>query len=171
MTPQTRLRSHRPGDVGWILHRQAVVYTEEFGYLPVFERYVAESLPPFLQDHDEARDRLWMAEADDGRILGFIAVHHVDERPGWAKLRWYLVEREARGQGLGRNLMDTALDFCREAGYEGVFLWTVDDLQAARRVYEATGFRLETQDDAPCPWAPWGHEQRWGLPLRPAPRP
>lgn len=143
--------------------RQAEIYAEEFSYRPVFERYVCQGLAPFMENHDATRDRLWIAEEDDRRI-GAIAVHH-DERPGWAKLRWFFVEKEARGTGLGRRLMDGAIRFCRQAGYAGILLWTVDDLHAARRVYEASGFRLAFQDDAPCPWAPWGHEQRWELEL------
>jgi GNAT superfamily N-acetyltransferase len=163
-----RIRTERVGDLGWTFHRQAVAYAEEFGYSRVFEAYVCRGLAPYLDDHDAARDRLWVAELD-GRAVGFVAVHHVDDRPGWAKLRWFLVEAEARGHGVGRRLMEAALRFCRKAGYEGVFLWTVDDLHAARALYERAGFRLVQQTEG-CPWKPGAHEQEWELALRPRPR-
>lgn len=157
------LREGRVGDLGWTFHRQAVVYQEEFGYHDVFETFVCEGLPPFLSRYDAAKDRLWMAEMD-GRVVGFIAIHHAHARPGWAKLRWFLVEKEARGRGVGRALLDRALRFSREAGYQGVELTTVSDLVDARRAYERAGFRLAHEED--CPWAPWAREQKWELVLR-----
>ncbi len=160
-----RLRPHRRGDVGWLLERHAEIYAKEFGYLPVFDTYVAASLVPFLERFDPKRDRLWVAESG-GRRVGCIAIQHDPKRRGWAKLRWFLLEPEARGQGLGRHLMATALRFSRRAGYRGVHLYTVDDLGDARRLYEAAGFALAWQDPKPCEWAPWGHEQRWELRLR-----
>ena len=160
----TRIRKGRVGDLGWMVHRQAVVYAKELGYSQVFERYLHEGTAVFLGKFDAKKDRIWVAE-DAGRIGGFIAIQHDPDRRGWAKLRWFLVEKEARGHGLGRRLMHAAVSFSRKAGYKGILLWTVDDLHAARRLYEATGFQLAFQDPKPCPWAPWGHEQRWELPL------
>ncbi len=140
------------------------MYPKEFGYAPEFETYVAKSLVPFLERADTKRERLWIAELD-GQRVGSIAIHIDTDRPGWAKLRWFLLEKEARGLGLGRRLMQTAVRFARKAGYKGIDLFTVDDLPGARKVYEATGFVLAWQDDKPCIWAPWGREQRWDLKL------
>ncbi len=152
-----------------MFYRQAVVYAEEFGYSPVFERYVSHGLAPFLDDFDAGKDRIWMASRGAER-LGFIAIQHDPTRRGWAKLRWFLVEKEARGLGVGRRLMQAALAFARKAGYRGVYLWTVDDLAAARRVYVTSGFVLVHEATEPCEWAPWGHEQRWELELARRPR-
>jgi GNAT superfamily N-acetyltransferase len=162
------LRLERPGDLGWVFHRQAAIYARDFGYSRLFEVYVARGLAPFMDDYDERRDRLWIAEVE-GRPVGSITIHHDKERPRWAKLRWYFVEPEARGKGAGRILLDEAVAFSRRAGYEGIALWTVNDLDAARRQYERAGFRLAFEDTKPCPWAPWGREQRWELHLRTAP--
>lgn len=169
MPEAIRLRPGRVGDLGWIVHRQAVVYAREFGYSRLFETYLHEGAAVFLRDFDATRDRIWVAEAG-GAIVGFVAIQHDPDRAQdadapWAKLRWFLVEKEARGQGLGRRLLRAALAFSRKAGYRGVLLWTVDDLHDARRLYESAGFRLAWQDPEPCAWAPWGHEQRWELPL------
>ena len=166
MADKIRLRPHRAGDVGWLLQRHAEVYAKEFRYLPVFEAYVSETIPPFLRAFDPRRDRLWIAE-QAGKRVGCIAIHHDPKRRGWAKLRWFLVEEEARGTGLGSRLMDTALRFSRRAGYRGVHLLTVDDLVAARRMYESRGFHLVSEGPR-CVWAPWAQEQRWELPLKPA---
>lgn len=160
--PPITIREHGVGDVGYTFHRQAVVYKEEFGYDDRFEAFVSEGLPPFLLRFDPKKDRLWMAERD-ARVVGFIAIHHAQERPGWAKLRWFFVEKELRGRGLGKQLIERALSFCKDAGYEGVFLTTVSDLVAARKLYERAGFRLE--HEGPCSWATWAREQKWELAL------
>lgn len=158
-----RIRKGRVGDLGWAFQRQAIVYTKEFGYSQEFEKYLARGLAPFLDNLDRSRDRLWIAQRDDAAI-GCIAIQHDADRPGWGKLRWFFVEKEARGLGVGRRLMTVALAFARRAGYDGIQLWTVDDLDAARRVYEAAGFHL-AETTAGCVWAPWGKEQRWELRL------
>jgi GNAT superfamily N-acetyltransferase len=170
-----RLRTGRVGDLGLMVHRQAVVYAREFGYSPLFETYLHEGAAVFLRKFDAARDRIWVAETR-GKPVGFVAIQHDPDRAQgadapWAKLRWFLVEDEARGKGIGLRLLRSAIAFGRKAGYRGILLWTVDDLHAARHLYEKVGFTLAFQDARPCPWAPWGHEQRWELALAPPSRP
>jgi len=155
------VREQRVGDLGWALYRQSVVYKSEFGYKDSFETYLCEGLAPYMKNYDPKRDRLWVGEASGGTV-GFVAIHHIAERPRWAKLRWFLVEREARGRGLGAQLLSTAIAFSRKAGYDGIFLWTVSDLDAARTLYERAGFRLADEKKG-CDWAPWAREQRWEL--------
>jgi GNAT superfamily N-acetyltransferase len=164
--PSVRLRRGRVGDLGWILHRQAVVYAREFGYGPLFETYLHEGAAVFLRRFDPAKDGIWVADLR-GKPVGFVAIQHDPERRGWAKLRWFMVERETRGYGVGSRLLQKAYMFGRRAGYRGILLWTVDDLAAARALYERAGFQLAYQDPKPCGWAPWGHEQRWELRLSP----
>lgn len=161
-----RIRPRQAGDIGWACMRQAELYQAEFRYKPVFEDYVVRSFAPFVERFDAAQDALWVAELD-GRRVGCVAIQHDATRPGWAQLRWYFVEADARGHGVGQALLDTALAFTRRAGYKAVWLWTVDDLAAARRQYERLGFKLVHTEREPCAWAPWSHEQRWELPLTP----
>jgi len=166
LDPSTRastitIREQKAGDLGWVFQRHAVIYAEEFGYSSLFEAYVCDGLSPFMKDYDPKRDRLWIGEMR-GRRVGSIAVRHVRNRAGWAQLRWFLVERNARGRGFGSKLLDTAVAFCQKAGYRGVFLWTVSDLHPARRLYELAGFKL-AEETKECAWAPWAREQRWEL--------
>ncbi len=157
-SPTVKIRAGRPGDLGWAFMRQAEIYTAH-GYDPVFETYVAKGLAPFLEGFDPGLDGLWIAELD-GRRVGCIAIQHTARE---AQLRWYFVDEASRGRGIGKRLLDTALGFCRDAGYTGVHLWTMSDLAAARRQYEKAGFRLITETDAP--WLATERQQQWALDL------
>ena len=152
----------QPGDIGRVTEQHGVLYASEYGFDHRFEAYVAEGLGEFGRIARADRDRLWLAEVD-GRLVGSIAI--LGREDGEAQLRWYLVAPEARGRGLGRRLLDTSIQFCRDAGYSSIDLWTVDPLHDAARRYTAAGFRL-TEESAPA--SPWGvtlSEQRYDLKL------
>ena len=133
------LRQHRPGDMGWIVHRHGALYAQEYGWDETFEAMVAEIVARFIRELEPQRERCWVAERD-GEIVG--SVFLVEELAAVARLRLLYVEPRVRGLGIGRRLVEECLHFARNAGYASVTLWTNDVLVAARRVYEGFGFRL-----------------------------
>ncbi|HEX7046052.1 MAG TPA: GNAT family N-acetyltransferase [Gammaproteobacteria bacterium] len=137
------LRAPRAGDIGWIVHRHGVLYAKEYGWNECFEGLVAEVAGKFLRESDPVRERCWVAERD-GAIAGSVFLARGEG--GFAKLRLLYVEPSARGLGIGELLVRTCVDAARAVGYSGLTLWTTSNLDAARRLYEAAGFRLESEE-------------------------
>jgi DNA-binding MarR family transcriptional regulator/N-acetylglutamate synthase-like GNAT family acetyltransferase len=158
------LRTHRPGDMGWVVQRHGEIYHQEYGWNEEFEVLVAEIAAEFIRKLDVARERCWIAERD-GRRIGCIFLVAKDATT--AKLRLLLVEPDARGLGLGRALVRECVLFALEAGYRKVVLWTQETLSAARHLYQEAGFRKTAQD----PHHSFGHDlvgETWELDLRTA---
>ena len=134
------LREPAPGDLGWIVQRNAALYAAEYGFDADYEGLVARIVADYAEDHDPHLERTWIAELD-GRPVGCVMCVR-DDAPGAARLRLLLVEPDARGLRIGDRLVGALIDFAREAGYREVVLWTNDILGAARRIYRRHGFVL-----------------------------
>jgi N-acetylglutamate synthase-like GNAT family acetyltransferase len=134
------LRPLFPGDLGWVIHRQAVLYAQEYGWDWTYEGLIATILGEFSTSFDSSKEDAWIAERA-GWIVGSIFLMKSDA-PEVAKLRLLYVEPAERGQGTGRRLVDACIERARELGYQRLTLWTNDVLVSARRIYQACGFRL-----------------------------
>jgi DNA-binding MarR family transcriptional regulator/GNAT superfamily N-acetyltransferase len=137
------IRPLKVGDIGWITHRQGILYSQEYGWDASYEALVSEILGGFVKNLDAAAERGWVAERDGG-IIG--SVFLVRASADLAKLRLLYVEPTARGLGLGKRLVEECIDFARMRGYKTLTLWTNDVLVSARRIYQAAGFRLTREE-------------------------
>ncbi len=132
---------YTPGLIGSIaaLHARNYSASHDFGLL--FEAKVASELAAFAKRLENPKNQLWHVEHDGG-LAATISIDGEDLGGNRAHLRWFIVKESLRGSGMGRKLLNTALEFCDLQGFDETVLWTLKGLEAARRLYEVTGFRL-----------------------------
>jgi DNA-binding MarR family transcriptional regulator/GNAT superfamily N-acetyltransferase len=135
------IRPHRIGELGWLVHRQGLLYNQQFGWNGEFEALIAGIYRDFELAPALPPKALWIAERR-GTVIGSVFVMPSEGGEGTAQLRMLYVEPEARGLGVGRLLVDQCIAFARENGYCRVRLWTQSVLASARRIYAAAGFEL-----------------------------
>lgn len=105
-----------------------------------FQGFEAElSLLP--GEYSGPRGHILLARVD-GSIAGCCALRPLDDcdYPNAAEMKRLYVRQAFRGVGLGRQLVEAMLDTARQAGYDHVLLDTLDDMEAARTLYEELGF-------------------------------
>ncbi len=144
------LRSHRPGDMGWIIERHSILYSTEYGWDVRFEALVARIAADFIDNFDADRERCWIADRNGERLGCVLLVQDKEKAPkakpvATARLRLLLVEPSARGLGLGRTLVQQCTSFARSVGYKRIVLWTNSVLYAARHIYKQEGYRLVSE--------------------------
>lgn len=152
---RTRLE---PGDIGYVIYLHGALYGREYGYEIQFESYVAKGLCEFYEQYDPKRNRVWVCEHNE-RMIGFLLLM---DRGKAAQLRYFLIQPEYRGIGLGSKLLKLYMDFLRECGYRESYLWTTHELTTAAFLYTRLGFRL-TEEKASTAFGKPLREQRYDL--------
>lgn len=100
-----------------------------------------EELANLPGEYAPPRGALLLATVD-GEVAGCCALRPLDaaDYPNAAEMKRLYVRKPFRGFGLGRQLAEAALDAARQGGYATVLLDTLDDMEAARALYEDLGF-------------------------------
>lgn len=134
----------RSGDLGYIVYRHGILYSREYDYGLSFEMYVAEGIAEFYRNYDPALDRVWICEQGDV-IVGFLLLMHRGRAV--AQLRYFYLEPEFRGVGLGKRLMELYMEFVVTRNYRTSYLWTTSELGAAASLYMRHGFKLTVEKE------------------------
>jgi peptidyl-dipeptidase Dcp len=129
----------RPGDLGYVIYRHGKLYGDEYNYGVSFETYVGLGLHEFYKSYDAEKDRVWICDHKD-KMIGFVLLMH--RKNNSAQLRYFYLEPEYRGIGLGKKLMELFMNFLRKKGYHSAYLWTTHELSAAASLYTRHGFEL-----------------------------
>lgn len=127
-----------PGDLGQVAYLHGRIYAEEHGFSFGFETYVMESLVEFYTQYDPEKDRVWVVESQ-GKMVGFLSLMHRPDNQ--AQLRYFILEKDYRGVGLGKELLKEWMAFFHEKGYSAAYLYTTSGLDSAAHLYESVGFR------------------------------
>lgn len=154
------IRTHlKPGDLGYVIYRHGKLYGEEYNYGISFETYVGAGMYEFYKNYNPDLDRAWVCEHDN-KIVGFVLLMHRENNT--AQLRYFYLEPEYRGIGLGKKLMDLYMEFLKEKGYQSSYLWTTHELYAAASLYTRHGFKLTDEKESIAFGKPL-KEQRYDL--------
>ncbi len=159
--PAAQLRDLQVGDMEHIASRHGVLYAQEHGFDDSFEPLVAQILVDFLRTRRPQMERAWIAVRAD-HILGSIFCVRVSDDT--AKLRLFYLEPEARGLGLGRQMLEACIGFAQAAGYRRLLLWTHKSHEAACSLYRKAGFVMISES----PVHNYGQnlvEQEWQIEL------
>ena len=155
---RTELRS---GDIGYVIYMHGKLYQEEYGYGISMESYIAGGLSEFYKNYDAVRDRVWVAEYES-KIVGFLLLMHRENQA--AQLRYFILDPDFRGIGLGKKLAGLYMDHLKEKGYRSSYLWTTNELFTAAHIYKKMGFSLTEEFDSTAFGKPL-KEQRYDLVL------
>ena len=160
MTAQMTIRTDlKPGDIGYIIYLHGTLYAQEYDLDQTFEGDVAIRMGEFAKTYDSRKDYFAIAELD-GKIVGSIVINGLSDES--AQVRWFLVHPDARGRGLGHQLIDSAIAFCRERGFKEIGLWTISELKAAAHLYRQAGF-VVTREETHEIWGATRTEQEYEL--------
>ncbi|TGL54665.1 GNAT family N-acetyltransferase [Leptospira wolffii] len=151
------VRERKPGDLGFIVYRHAVLYAREYGFNSSFEEYVILGMADYLKS-DSGHGKVWVAESE-GKIIGAVAI--VDSGDRNSQLRWFYTEPSHRNLGIGRKLLDKAIEYGRKR-FSKISLWTLSNLPAARNLYKRSGFVL-VESKPNRQWKAGLTEERWEL--------
>ncbi len=152
-----------PGLVGRVTQLHAIYYAREWRFGAYFETRVAREMAQFIDRYDGQYDQIWSVLVD-GNIEASITIDAADACANGAHLRWFIASDGVRGTGCGKQLIEAAVDFCRQRKYSLVYLNTFAGLNPARHLYETAGFRL-AQVRPGTQWGTQVEEQRFELEL------
>ena len=133
------LRRFRADDTDWLVDQHGTHYARAEGFDDSFGPLVRSILETFNAGHDPDCERGWIAMSADKRLGSIFCVRQNEVT---AKLRLFLLVPEARGKGVGRQLLDQCMRFAKEVGYEEMQLWTHESHRAACALYARAGWTL-----------------------------
>jgi GNAT superfamily N-acetyltransferase len=121
------------------------VYAGEYGLNEAFVESVQRGLDAAVaRGWPQQSGAVWLPERG-ATLLGALGL--TDEGDGLGRVRWFVLDPELRGRGLGRLLVEQLLDEARAAGLRRLELATFSRLTAAARIYRDAGFRVVSERD------------------------
>lgn len=142
----TTLEEYPPGLIGTVAALFGRCIAASHGVDWTLDAMIAEKQCEFFRRFAPGKDRVWvvMEGAQPRGALTIEGPRPETEEDG-ARLRFFILDPALQGRGLGRRMMREAMQYCRASGYRRVYLTTLQDLDAARHLYDEYGFTLMSQ--------------------------
>ncbi|CAI0842306.1 helix-turn-helix domain-containing GNAT family N-acetyltransferase [Serratia quinivorans] len=151
-----------PGFTGRTLEMHMQYYSRTVGFGAFFEAAVGAALADLAGRLSHPLNQTWSALSGK-RIVGSVSIDGETLGENRAHLRTFIIDDSVRGSGVGRQLLNRAVGFCDEQGFDETHLWTFKGLDAARHLYESVGFTLAEEQ----PGTQWGQLMTEQLFIRP----
>ena len=135
-----KIRSYKSGDASGVIEIIREVFIDEYCWSPFFLREAIMTMRKMLMTMVPSKELFLVCESEEG-LCGAMFLKRADKDTVF--IRWFFVKKEFRKLGIGKGMLDMALQFSRDVGYRKVKLNTVGDLHRAIELYRKAGF-LET---------------------------
>ncbi|MEQ1850588.1 MAG: GNAT family N-acetyltransferase [Chthoniobacteraceae bacterium] len=90
------------------------------------------------EDVEANPDGVFVAE-EDGKVLGYISTR-IDREAGKGRIPNLAVDKAAQGRGIGRQLIEHALDYFRREGMAFAMIETMVNNPVGQHLYPSCGF-------------------------------
>lgn len=161
-TKDINIRPYREEDISYVIDRQLSLYESERRFTTdIWKNYLTQGVIALVENFDPQKDCMFILECDKSPA-GCVAITNTNDRV--AQLRYFFLEPELRGLGVGTDLLKKAINFCREKKYSQAFLWTVSAQETARKLYKKAGFVI-TETNENKSWGIPVLEEKWELDL------
>lgn len=134
---QVKIRKGTLADIGYIADLHSRIYQQEIPYNAIFHQYVFKALTEYVQNLTQGIT--WIAEVN-GRQVGTISLIKAEKMQ--YQVRWFAVDSRYQGLGIGKKLVQSLMNYAQTKKIKEMYLWTVDELVAARHLYGQQGFEL-----------------------------
>ncbi|EWZ32730.1 acyl-CoA N-acyltransferase [Fusarium oxysporum Fo47] len=152
---------YRPGLLARCLEMHIAYYHPYNSWGLAFETSLAKSWADLIQRLTNPRNQIFAAvqstPSDNSadftqKIVGTILIdaEHL-QQPNTAQIRGFIVDERARGLGVGKRLMATAMDFIEQQKFDKVTLFTSNTQEASLYLYKKAGF-VVVKDEQKILW-------------------
>lgn len=115
---------------------------EEFGVNQPGTVYTDPTTDHLYELFRQEKSIYWIAE-DNAQIIGGCGIFPTEGLPeGYGELVKLYLHRDARGQGIGKELMLKSIQSAKEMGYTHLYLESLPELNQAVDLYKKVGFQL-----------------------------
>lgn len=111
----------------------------EFGANHAGTAWEDPNLCRFSEIYTGGGNAYWVAEDENGKILGGVGIGKLPGAVGVCELQKMYCLPEARGTGIAQELLQTALEYAKKY-YAKCYLETLPNMKAAQKFYEKHGF-------------------------------
>ena len=114
----------------------------EMGVPKVGTAYEDEALDCMTETYDKPKKAYYVV-AEGDTIIGGAGISPLDNYKGnVCELQKMYFMPEARGKGLGTQMMTKCLEFAKQAGFDQCYLETMPYMDDARKLYKKVGFEF-----------------------------